>query len=428
MNFSDLEKLTPLQAKKLLSFFVQTNKRLESEGMPMNAISFLGHAGIGKTSIITQFAEENNLDIEIIRLSNIDDAGELIGFPVKEFELIKKGKNTKGDPVNMRLWVKENEYEKYIGEGFNATGVVRTGYAPPAWLSKLTTPTSLLVIDDYSRGSQRFMNALMSIVNERSYYSWSLPQGCNVVLTGNPADEGDYQVVDLDMAQKSRFFEYGVKFNIDDWVEHAVEIGIDGRCINFFASYWSQVLYAPDDTHQEKFMTNPRQWTKFFNAIKYIPDFSNRESLSLIQSIGSGIVKGGINAFTTFINQNLDKLPEPKFIMEHGEYEDVHKKMVEVTGSIEVKDGYKPEVASIISQRIVLYLVNKYAVDPVTEKVVKRLEDLLTDEIFAEDLKFRITRNLLANSSDKYRKVNRKFLTKASNSQIVMRAFNDSNR
>lgn len=402
MNFKEMPKLSTGQAQELLREFIKTNVKLEKEGKPMNAISLLGHAGIGKTSIMTQAAEKMGLDYEIIRLSNIDDAGELIGFPIKEFLMNKEGQES--------IWVQENDFEQFIKLGFHSSGQTRTGYAPPAWLTRLNTNPSLLIIDDYSRGSQRFMQALMSIVNERSYYSWSLPEGCNVVLTGNPADEGDYFVSDMDLAQKSRFFEFGVEFNIDDWIEHAVTSGnIDSRCINFMAAYYSEILYDS----KGNMLTNPRQWTKFFNAIKYIEDFQSPNSLSLIQTIGSGIVTDHISFFTTFINQKLDKLPEPNWIIEEKNYSSVSKKIKDVIGELKSStEKYKPEIASIISQRILLYLLNRHLDEPVSKETIDRLEDLVKDNVFSGDLELMLSKSLMANKQSKYQKVCRKFISK----------------
>ena len=420
MDFKELPKLSSEEASNMLEFFLNTNLRLEKEGEQPNAISFLGHAGISKTSTVMQTADRLGLDCQILRLSNIDGAEDLIGFPIKEYLLGKKD-----DKGNLKkMWVKEKNYSEYIKRGWHNLDLMRTAYAPPAWLTQLNTDQSILLIDDYNRGSQRFMQALMSIVNERSYYSWDLPKGCTVVLTGNPADDGEYFVSAMDDAQKSRFFEFGFKFNIDSWVNYAEKSGVDSRCINFMISNYSEILYNSDN----EMISNPRQWTKFFNAIKYIEDFSSVSSLNLIQTIGAGIIPSSIHLFTMFINKKLDKLPEVEWILNHSDYEKVKKTVKDVLGDLNDKDvdgnsKYKAEIASMLNHRIISYLFVHYQDKPVTDKLIDRLEMIFNDQLFSSDLIYRFSSQLLVDTTNST--VSKKFRLKMMKRKTFIKIFKD---
>ena len=62
------------------------------------------------------------------------------------------------------------------------------------------------------------MNAAMDIINHGHYMGWELPKGCTVVLSANPEDK-DYQVSYLDDAQKTRFFNFNVEFDLEYYLD-----------------------------------------------------------------------------------------------------------------------------------------------------------------------------------------------------------------
>lgn len=62
------------------------------------------------------------------------------------------------------------------------------------------------------------MQATMELINTGRYISWSLPENTTICLSSNP-DNGSYSVTSLDSAQKSRFINFTVKFDIDPWAK-----------------------------------------------------------------------------------------------------------------------------------------------------------------------------------------------------------------
>ena len=117
------------------------------------------------------------------------------------------------------------------------------GYATPAWLPSEENPNgTILLLDDYTRANQLFMQATMELINECKYISWSLPKNTSIILTSNP-DNGEFQVSSLDSAQKTRFINFNVKLNIEDWATWAEFNQIDGRCINFCLTYLLIISY-----------------------------------------------------------------------------------------------------------------------------------------------------------------------------------------
>ena len=85
------------------------------------------------------------------------------------------------------------------------------------------------------------MQATMELINTASYISWKLPKNTTVVLTTNP-DDGEFSVTSLDTAQKTRFVNFNLKLNVEDWASWAEFNNIDSRCINFELLYGEEIF------------------------------------------------------------------------------------------------------------------------------------------------------------------------------------------
>ena len=181
-----------------------------------------GDAGLGKTSAIMQLGKELNMDVVKLNLSQIEELGDLVGFPVKEFLV----RNAEGK----ERWITEAQIQAAISAKFTVIDK-RMAHAAPEWIQG-KGEGGFLVLDDYTRADHRFMQATMEILDRQEYVSWKLPKNWHVILTSNP-DNGDYNVTSLDVAQKTRFISVEMKYDSDVWAKWAEKAGIDGRCINF---------------------------------------------------------------------------------------------------------------------------------------------------------------------------------------------------
>ena len=167
------------------------NRFLQEQGKRPVAINIEGEAGIGKTSTILQFADEMNMKCVKLSLSQIEEIGDLVGYPHKEFEVCKDDGPCK--------WIPESMLQTYIEYKYKPTGNKRMTHAAPEWVQGLTEG-GILILDDYTRADSRFMQAAMEIIDRQEYISWKLPKDWHVILTTNP-DSGDYHVSSLDPAQ-----------------------------------------------------------------------------------------------------------------------------------------------------------------------------------------------------------------------------------
>ena len=152
-------EITLNEFKEVLSYLLDNNKNLEDNGLRPIAIGVEGEAGTGKTSIVMQLAKEKGMTLCKLNLSQLEEVGDLTGFPIKEYEVawIENGQ------VKDKRWMPENQ-TKNLDLRLKLTGKVRMSYAPPAWLPTEENPNGcILMLDDFSRASTMFIQAIMEI-------------------------------------------------------------------------------------------------------------------------------------------------------------------------------------------------------------------------------------------------------------------------
>ncbi len=76
---------------------------------PPVAVEVVGDSGIGKTSTILQLAKETDLHFVKLNLAQIEELGDLVGFPIRQFEVCKT--------ENDCLWIDEHAVEEYREPG-----------------------------------------------------------------------------------------------------------------------------------------------------------------------------------------------------------------------------------------------------------------------------------------------------------------------
>jgi len=177
------------ELKDFLKHIIDNNRYLQTNNKPMVSTEVVGDSGIGKTSSIIQLADELGLNFVKLNLAQIEEIGDLVGFPIRQFEM-KDKKTTE--------WVDENSVEDYRKKGFESTGLNRMSYCPPERISGKSNG-GILLLDDWNRADMRFIQAVMELIDRQQYISWKLPKDWHIILTSNP-DNGDYLVNSIDNA------------------------------------------------------------------------------------------------------------------------------------------------------------------------------------------------------------------------------------
>ena len=406
--------LNAKELKGFLNHIINNNRSLQEKGKLPVAVEVVGESGIGKTSNILEIASDNNLNFVKLNLAQIEELGDLVGFPVRQFQMYKEKivSKTTGDQLNytaaqraaaskdladmtqkttkkVGMWVDELAVQEYLKNGYKMTGKNRMSYCAPEWIAD-KKEGGILLLDDWNRADMRFIQACMELIDRQSYISWTLPKDWHIVLTANP-DNGDYLVNSIDSAQKTRYITANLKFDVNAWAEWAEDAGIDSRCINF-------LLLHPELVTQE---TNARSITTFFNAISSFDSFES--NLAMVQMIGEGSVGDAFaSMFTTFINNKLDKLVTPHDLLTHDNEQYI---LNELRSCIGKDDNYRADIASTLATRLSNYSLVYAKENRITQKVTDRLIALCTKDYFTNDLKYMIVRTIFNGNKQKFNKM-----------------------
>lgn len=348
------------EVKNLINYAIDNNQKLEEDNITPIGIAIQADAGIGKTSIVKQIAEERGMGFTKLNVGQLEEVGDIIGYPITEYEcqVAKKVKaedgSIKAQILPGTVWLNPKQMDsKDNNTMFRQTGKTRMSYAKPAWVPEYNENGNILLLDDYTRGNNSLTTALMDLIWEHKYVSWSLPKKTMIVLTTNP-DNGCYDVQAQDEAKQTRYLLYDATFDLDMWAQWAEKANIDGRCINFVLSYSKELFNSDDEGNR---ICNPRSFVMFANMIRGIKDWDNPESLNFITTISKGCFKdeGGrfSKMFTAFLRNKMHLLVQPKEMLLE-KWETVQPKLAALL--YDADGSPRPDISSLLERRFTNYV------------------------------------------------------------------------
>jgi hypothetical protein len=370
-----------LNSREIVTFLehvIRTNRGLQERGMMPTSVNIEGHAGLGKTSTVLQVAQRNDLHMVKINLAQCEELGDIVGFPVKEYQ--------REDGT----WITSDHLGVLTGDHLDTnplTGSARMGYAIPSWIQGRQDKGGILLLDDWTRADPRFMQAVMELIDRQEYISFKLPKGWTILLTSNPTND-NYMVQEIDNAMKTRFITIQYGFDAETWATWAENMSLDQRCINFVLKH--PEIIAPDKI-------NPRSIVHFFNQISDFKDF--KKQLKFIRLVGDASCGPEVTSlFINFINDELDKLPDIRAAYDSSDPNYLGDQIHKATS---VDGTYKAAIASILATRLVIFLNQLHNKKPVDKGTKERLTYIVKNKIFMEDLTRHICQSLIANN-DKF--------------------------
>jgi len=363
---------------KIILATMKTNQTLVERGLDKVVLNIEGPAGIGKTSIIEQIAQNNGFNYVKVSLSQMEELGDLVGVPKVEVKA--------QSPEGKIVWIPEKQLAVYIAKGYKTSSDSRMTYSIPAWVPKDDTPT-IVNLDDFTRANPLFMQAIMEIIAKGEYVSWKLPKNTQLLLTSNPDDQ-DYNVSMLDQAQKSRYITLKMDFDINAFAEWA-EGKLSPTMINF-------ALYTKELFKDKNGKINARNYTMFSNAIS---SYDINNDFDIITTIANGTFQDDGTLSTqlyAFCNGALSKIIEPKDIV-NLKWEALIPKLEE---NIYPNGEYRADIASVISTRFVNYVKVYFTEENgKSEKIIEKIINFAESEkqYITEDLLYYIINNLVNN-------------------------------
>lgn len=363
-------KLKPSEVKEWIVQNIQDNASREKDKI---SLDLWGPPGAGKTSIIKSLVFMGYKVIDI-PLAQIEEMGDILGFPVEEIEM-KKNDET--------VWIKavDSLIASYLKEGYVNTGNQRTIYAPPAWVPT-KEEKGIILFDDGNRASQRIMKGLMQLVQDYRTISWKLPKGWTIVFTGNP-DNRFNQVTSMDTAQLTRMKHITLVPDAVEWAAWATDNDIDARLINFILRYPEMMI--------GKERTNPRTLAEFGRTLKRFPvlDKTNHK-LVTIEAYAS-LDEETVQTMMVFFERSAELVIEPIVVLEDPEKA---KKEIERLMS---KSEPRIDIVNVINDRLYAFITSSGY--EFKKEHVKPFQEWLTNKYLPKDTAYSFVRRLVYSDS-----------------------------
>ncbi|MDW7693305.1 AAA family ATPase [Flammeovirgaceae bacterium SG7u.111] len=333
-------KTDAIEINKFLDHIINTNLKSDLE-KPATPICIWGMHGIGKTELVSDFAQEHGYKFVYIAPAQFEEMGDLLGMP-------------SADP--------ETHVTKFI---------------PPEWVPTEEEP-GILLIDDVNRADDRILRGIMQLLQNYELISWKLPKKWNIVLTANP-DGGDYSVTTMDDAILTRMMHITMEFDVKAWAKWAEKNEIDPRGIDFVLTY-------PEIVAGQR--TTPRSLVQFFSAISSIQNL--KEGLDMVKMLAdASLDKETAVAFINFINMDLDKLIAPIDILKAPDFKIVQGQLKKLI------DGKtkRLDILSVVMTRLTNFLI--YNKEELDNKQFDNLKSFILLNFMPNDLRLAMAQELV---------------------------------
>ncbi|MDT8453153.1 MAG: MoxR family ATPase [Gammaproteobacteria bacterium] len=225
-----------------------------------------GAPGVGKSQMVAQIAQNHNVPLIDIRLSQMEPS-DLRGIPFRVGDLVE--------------------------------------WAVPAMLPNAQRhgECGILFLDEITSAPPSVSAAAYQLILDRKLGEYEVPEGWAIIAAGNR--QGDRGVTySMPAPLANRFSHYEVEVNLDDWVAWAYLNGIDERVIAFLR-FRQDLLFEFDAAQNPVAFPSPRSWEFAHRALQKF-DHSNNLLLGALQACVGKAAGIEVKAFV----DSLDQMPD----------------------------------------------------------------------------------------------------------------------
>jgi MoxR-like ATPase len=248
----------------------------------------VGESGIGKTALAKELAKQNNWSLIVID-GNLLKEGEIGGLPTIEsyVEVNSQGEKVEKKTTVYAIHNKLREIDEQIGKG----------------------KAVLLFIDEINRCEHTVQQELMNLVLNREINGYRLHADVKIMAAMNPSSkygsDFDYQVVDMDAAQENRFVWLYMEPDYQQWIDWAVDTGIEQKVIEFISTFPEYLNKINDD----EISATPRSYERISKIYKIYKEKKD----SIPKSVFLNVIKGNVGRliaeeFTNYVESDYSPL------------------------------------------------------------------------------------------------------------------------
>ena len=241
-----------------------------------------GRHGIGKSTVVYQFADKNNLEIVERRASQMTE-GDLVGLPT----------------------IEDNS----------------TTFNPPDWFKAACDRPVVLFLDEVDRATLEVRQGIFELTDSRKLNGHNLHPDTLVFAAVNGGEHGSqYQVGEMDPAELDRWTVFDIDPTVEDWLSWASDAGISPEIWNFINQNRTHLEHT-DDYEPNKVYPSRRSWERLDQCLTQAGLLE--EASPALYTLTSAFV--GFEAAVSFNDfiQNYDRQVTTEDILVKGDFSKV---------------------------------------------------------------------------------------------------------
>ena len=237
------------KAKNLAVYLTQAYQRTDSFGRPeiprqrQRPIFLQGDAGVGKTSIVQQVAQELNIGYVAYPLTHMTRQNAM-GLP-------QLGKMRTSD--GQEAFVTNNTMPEVVASVHEA---IKAGYRK-----------GILFIDEVNCVSETLAPVMLTLLQDKKFGGYEIPDGWVLVTAGNPPGDINRSAREFDVVTDDRLSFIEVESTYGVWKNYAIAHGVHQSILAFLDRHPGSFRSANTDTDGTHVIT-PRGWEDLSFLVK----------------------------------------------------------------------------------------------------------------------------------------------------------------
>ena len=238
-----------------------------------------GRHGIGKSTVVYQYAAQQNMEVVERRASQMTE-GDLVGLPSIEAN--------------------------------------STRFNPPDWFKAACDRPVVLFLDEVDRATLEVRQGIFELTDSRKLNGHKLHDDTLIFAAVNGGEHGaQYQVGEMDPAELDRWTVFDIEPSVEDWLAWANDSGISQEIFNFINQNRSHLEHT-DDFEPNKVYPSRRSWERLDQCLAQAGLLEDA-SPALFNLTSAFVGFEAAVAFNDFI-QNYDRQVSTDDILVKGDF------------------------------------------------------------------------------------------------------------